>query len=157
MTDPLRLKLTVNGRETAVDAAPEESLVFVIRERLGLTGTKISCDVQVCGACTVLLDDLPVSACTLLAYEADGRSLTTVEGLAADATALSPIQKAFLDQNAFQCGFCTSGMLLAAESYLRTGADLEGGDALLEHLGGNICRCTGYIPIVAAVIQAGSS
>jgi aerobic-type carbon monoxide dehydrogenase small subunit (CoxS/CutS family) len=152
VTGPLRF--TVNGREETVDTAPEETLAFVLRERLRLTGTKVSCDVQVCGSCTVLVDDLPVSACTYLAYEARGRSVTTVEGLAG-ASGLSPLQRAFLEENAFQCGFCTSGMLMAAEAYVRDGSDADGGDAeILEHLSGNICRCTGYIPIVAAVLEA---
>lgn len=159
MTEGLasQLELTVNGRAESVTAASEETLAFVLRERLRLTGTKISCDVQVCGACTVLVDDLPISSCTFLAYEASHRSVTTVEGLADGAGGLSRLQREFLESNALQCGFCTGGMLIAAEAYLRNGPDTDDDDeALLEHLAGNICRCTGYIPIVAAVLRAGA-
>jgi carbon-monoxide dehydrogenase small subunit len=151
------LELTVNGRAVSVRAEPHEPLAYVLRERLQLTGTKVSCDVQVCGACTVLLDGLPVSSCTLLAYEARGRTVLTIEGLAGGEETLTPLQRAFLDDNAFQCGFCTSGMLLAAHAYLAEPRDATGSDSdedLLEYLGGNICRCTGYVPIVAAVLRA---
>jgi carbon-monoxide dehydrogenase small subunit len=148
------LGLTVNGKAVSVPTEPNEPLAYVLRERLGLTGTKVSCDVQVCGACTVLVDGLPVSSCTYLAYEAGDRTVLTIEGLADGEEALHPLQRAFIEDNAFQCGFCTSGMLLAAHAYLaddeRDGSDED----LMEYLGGNICRCTGYVPIVAAVLRA---
>jgi aerobic-type carbon monoxide dehydrogenase small subunit (CoxS/CutS family) len=147
------LGMTVNGQPVAVEAEPNEALAYVIRERLRLTGTKVSCDVQVCGSCTVLVDGLPVSSCTYLAYEARGREVVTVEGLAGGEGELSPLQRAFIEDNAFQCGYCTGGMLLAAEAYLRDGADGTEEDGLFESLAGNICRCTGYVPIVAAVLR----
>jgi aerobic-type carbon monoxide dehydrogenase small subunit (CoxS/CutS family) len=149
--------MTVNGQAVAVEAEANEALAYVIRERLRLTGTKVSCDVQVCGSCTVLVDDLAVSSCTYLAYEARGRQVTTVEGLAGAGGEMSPLQRAFIEDNAFQCGYCTGGMLLAAEAWLRNGGDAPGADpddGLLETLAGNICRCTGYVPILAAVLKA---
>jgi carbon-monoxide dehydrogenase small subunit len=148
---PLRTR--INGREYALDVEPRESLAEVLRDRLHLTGTKVSCDVQVCGACTVLLDGLPVSACTLLAYETRDREVVTVEGLAGPSGELHPLQKAFIAENAFQCGFCTPGMLLAAKSLLDRqpqASDVE----IMEYMEGNICRCTGYKPIVAAIRRA---
>ncbi len=149
----MELEMELNGRTTAVEIRPCETLAEVLRERLDLTGTKVSCDVQVCGACTVLLDGLPVSACTTLAYEARGRSVTTIEGLVGKDGDLHPIQQAFLDEFAFQCGFCTPGMILATKTLLdeRPAATEE---EIIEHLDGNICRCTGYLPIVRAVRRA---
>jgi aerobic-type carbon monoxide dehydrogenase small subunit (CoxS/CutS family) len=113
----IQISLKVNGRPYDLTIEPRETLLEVLRNRLGLTGTKLSCDVQVCGACTVLLDDLPVSACTLLAYEARGREVLTIEGLA-DGDRLHPLQQAFIDHAALQCGSCTPGMILAAKSLL---------------------------------------
>jgi len=147
------LQMRVNGHEVTVAAEPSEALAYVLRERLRLTGTKVSCDVQVCGACTVLVDGLPVSSCTFLAYEARGREVLTVEGLANDENGLDPVQRAFIEDNAFQCGFCTGGMLLAAHAWLRDERSEETSEGLLEYLGGNICRCTGYVPIVAAILR----
>jgi carbon-monoxide dehydrogenase small subunit len=147
------LELVVNGAAVSVRAEPHEPLAYLLRERLRLTGTKVSCDVQVCGACTVLVDGLPVSACTFLAYEARGREVLTVEGLGEAEGGLDPLQRAFIEENAFQCGFCTSGMLLAGHAFLRDLAVDTSDDDLLEYLGGNICRCTGYLPIVAAVLR----
>src|ERR1041384_6174772 len=114
----LNLKFTLNGKAVEVDCEAEETLAEVLRDRLNLTGTKISCEVQVCGACTVLVDGLPVSSCTYLAYEARGREVLTIEGLAPGEGELHPLQQAFIDENAFQCGFCTPGMILAAKSLL---------------------------------------
>src|SRR5690348_12915935 len=114
----IALRMHINGREYSLDIEPQESLAEVLRDRLHLTGTKVSCDVQVCGACTVLLNNLPVSACTLLAYEVRGRQVLTIEGLADPSGELHPLQKAFIEENAFQCGFCTPGILLAAKSLL---------------------------------------
>ena len=112
-----QVSVSVNGVRHELLVEPRELLVYVLRERLGLTGLKISCDVQVCGACTVLVDGLAVSACTYLAVDADGRSVTTVEGLTTDGE-LSALQQAFIDEAAFQCGFCTPGMVVAATALL---------------------------------------
>jgi carbon-monoxide dehydrogenase small subunit len=157
MADPavplIGLAMTVNGSPVEVEVAPWEALAHTLRTRLGLTGTKVSCDVQACGACTVLVDGLPRSACTFLAYEARGRDVLTVEGLARSEDELDPVQRGFLDESAFQCGFCTSGMLLAARAFIDTEPDAD--DAtLIEHMSGNLCRCTGYLSIVAAILRA---
>lgn len=149
----IRLRTRLNGREIELTIEPQETLAEVLRERLHQTGTKVSCDVQVCGACTVLLDGLPVSACTLLAYEARDRDVLTIEGLADSTGHLHPLQEAFIAENGFQCGFCTPGMILAAKSLLEhhpTATD----DEIIEYMDGNICRCTGYRPIVAAIRRA---
>ena len=114
----MKLSFNLNGRPVETEYEHQETLAEVLRERMNLTGTKISCEVQVCGACTVLVDGLPVSSCTLLAYEARGRSVVTIEGLAKPDGALHPIQQAFIDEFAFQCGFCTPGMILAAKALL---------------------------------------
>ena len=143
------LRTRVNGRPVEVVIQPQETLAEVLRERLHLTGTKVSCDVQVCGACTVLLDGLPVSACTLLAYETRERDVLTIEGLS-HGEELHPLQRAFIDENGFQCGFCTPGMILAAKSLLETKPDASEGE-IRAYMDGNICRCTGYKPILAAI------
>jgi aerobic carbon-monoxide dehydrogenase small subunit len=149
----IALRTRINGRDYALDVEPRESLAEVLRDRLHLTGTKVSCDVQVCGACTVLVDGLPVSACTLLAYEARGREVLTVEGLARPSGELHPLQKAFIAENAFQCGFCTPGMLLAAKSLLDRQPEATDPE-IIDYMDGNICRCTGYRPILAAIHRA---
>ncbi len=152
MPDAVAISLTVNGLAHQLDLEPRVTLADLLRERLGLTGLKVSCDVQVCGACTVLVDGLAVSACTYLAVDADGRAVATVEGLAREGQ-LSPLQQAFIDHAAFQCGYCTPGMLMAATALLienpsPTRAEVVAG------LEGNLCRCTGYVPIIEAVLQA---
>jgi carbon-monoxide dehydrogenase small subunit len=147
------LHTRINGREFALEIEPQESLAEVLRDRLHLTGTKVSCDVQVCGACTVLVDGLPVSACTLLAYEVRDREVLTVEGLAGPSGELHPLQRAFIEANAFQCGFCTPGMLLAAKSLLDRQPHATDAE-IIEYMEGNICRCTGYRPIVNAIRRA---
>jgi carbon-monoxide dehydrogenase small subunit len=146
------VSLSVNGEWHEVPVRPRLTLVEVIREAIGLTGTKASCESGTCGACTVLLDGRPVLACLTLAIECDGRLVTTVEGLA-DGEKLSPIQEAFLDQGAVQCGFCTSGMLMSATALLRDHAKPTR-EAINKALEGNLCRCTGYNAIVDAVLQA---
>ena len=155
-TSPATFRLTtrVNGRPVDLVIQPQETLAEVLRERLQLTGTKVSCDVQVCGACTVLVDGLPVSACTLLAYETRGRDVLTIEGLA-DRTAdhLHPLQQAFVDENGFQCGFCTPGMIMAARSLLDASPDASE-EEIRAYMDGNICRCTGYRPILEAIRRA---
>lgn len=146
------LKARFNGHPREVQIEPRETLAEVLRERLHLTGTKVSCDVQVCGACTVLVDGLPVSACTYLAYEARDRDVMTIEGLAAPDE-LHPLQQAFITENGFQCGFCTPGMLLAAKSLLDHNLAATETE-ILDYMEGNLCRCTGYRPIVAAIQRA---
>jgi len=152
MSATIAIKLKVNGSPVELDIEPREMLLDVVRDRLGLTGAKRSCDLQVCGACTILLDGEPVSACCTLAYEADGRSLETIEGLATGSQ-LHPIQAAFIDNAALQCGFCTAGMILTAKALLAENPDPT--DAEITHyLAGNLCRCTGYWNIVTAVSDA---
>ena len=148
----LTIQTTVNGRAVTLRTPPETLLLDALREELGLTGSKRSCDVQVCGACTVLLDGLPVSACSVLAYEARGRAVLTIEGLA-EGDRLHPVQDAFLAQRAFQCGFCTPGMILAVVALLGEAPDATREEAR-EFLRGNICRCTGYVSILDAVTTA---
>jgi len=147
------LACTVNGRAVAVDVAPHRLLLDVLRDRLGLKGAKRSCDIQVCGACTVLVDGAPVSACTYLAVEADGRDITTVEGLAAGAR-LDPLQQSFVDHGAVQCGFCTSGMLMAAKSLLAEDPAPTRA-RVVQYLRGNLCRCTGYQKLIDAIVACG--
>jgi aerobic-type carbon monoxide dehydrogenase small subunit (CoxS/CutS family) len=149
---PITLEMTVNGQPVALALEPRAILLDVLRDRLGLTGAKRSCDMQVCGACTVLVDGRPVSSCCTLAYEAAGRAVETIEGLAGP-DGLHPIQQAFVDNAAIQCGFCTPGFVLTAKALLAdtprpTRAEIE------EGLGGNLCRCTGYWNILAAVEDA---
>ena len=146
----MRLSLTVNGSARAVDGIWEgESLLYVLRERLGLPGAKNACEQGECGSCSVYLDDLLVCACLVLARQADGRRVTTVEGLAA-GDELHPLQRAFVDAGAVQCGFCTPGLIVAAHDLLArvpAPADAE----IREALAGNLCRCTGYEKILDAV------
>lgn len=150
----MTIEVTVNGRGRVLEVEPRETLAEVLRHRLGLTGTKVSCDAQVCGACTVLLDGLPVSSCTLLAPDADGRSVETIEGLADPGTGrLSPLQQAFVDHAAFQCGFCTPGFLVTATALLRE-EPRPTRERIVDALDGNVCRCTGYASIIDAVLDA---
>jgi CO/xanthine dehydrogenase Mo-binding subunit/aerobic-type carbon monoxide dehydrogenase small subunit (CoxS/CutS family) len=152
---PLPVHLAVNGRHHNLEVHPHELLLDVLRDRLDLKGAKRSCDSQVCGACTVLVDGLPVSACTYLAVEADGRSVLTVEGLA-DGEALHPLQRAFAERAAVQCGFCTPGMLLTASALLHDNPAPTRED-VLHALRGSLCRCTGYRKIVEAILAVTSS
>ncbi len=149
------LKLTVNGVPYDVHIEPDRSLLSVLRNELGLTGTKEGCDDSECGACMVLLDGRPLNSCSYLAVQSSGREITTVEGLS-DGDELSPLQQAFLDEGGVQCGFCTPGMLISATALIRENAaptDEEIGQAL----GGNLCRCTGYHGIVRAVKAAAAA
>ncbi|OGA37531.1 MAG: (2Fe-2S)-binding protein [Betaproteobacteria bacterium RIFCSPLOWO2_12_FULL_65_110] len=146
------ISLCVNGEWREVAVKPRNMLVEVIRDSLGLTGTKASCESGTCGACTVLLESRPVLGCITLAVECDGKRVQTVEGLA-DGEKLSPIQEAFLDQGAVQCGFCTPGMLMSATALLERNPKPTRQD-INKALEGNLCRCTGYNSIVAAVLQA---
>ncbi len=148
----LRIHLEVNGQPVEATIEPRELLLDFLRDRLGLTGAKRSCDVQVCGTCTVLLDGRPVSACCTLAYEARDQELLTIEGLA-KGDELHPLQQSFIDQTALQCGFCTPGMILTAKSLLED-IPHPTTEQLQRYLKGNLCRCTGYWNILKAVEQA---
>ncbi len=149
------VRLVVNGSERDVDAPAHALLLDVLRDGLDLKGAKRSCDTEVCGACTVLVDGLAVSACTYLAVEADGRSVLTVEGLA-DGESLDPLQRAFVDCGAVQCGFCTAGMLVTARALLDENP-APTHDDVLHYLRGSLCRCTGYRKIVEAILAAADS
>ena len=145
----IHIGMKVNGQSVEATIEPRELLLDFLRDRLGLTGAKRSCDVQVCGTCTVLLDGRPVSACCTLAYEAHDRELLTIEGLA-DGDELHPVQQSFVEQSALQCGFCTPGMILTAKSLLEeiphpTRRQMQ------RYLKGNLCRCTGYWSVLEAV------
>ncbi len=146
------VNFTVNGIRHEIDVEPHEILLDVVRNRLGLTGTKRSCDVQVCGTCTVLLDGRPVSSCTLLAIEARDREILTIEGLAQDGK-LHPLQQAFIEYGGFQCGFCTPGMILTAKTLLEENASPTEED-IIQFMQGNICRCTGYKKIIESIMEA---
>jgi carbon-monoxide dehydrogenase small subunit len=143
------IALTVNGERRDVEIEPRELLIDVLRDRFGLKGTKRSCDVQVCGACTVLLDGLPASSCSTLAADAEGRDVLTIEGVTSDGK-LDPVQRAFVEHGALQCGFCTPGFVLAVKALLRLNA-APSEEEIRHFLRGNICRCTGYIKILEAV------
>jgi aerobic-type carbon monoxide dehydrogenase small subunit (CoxS/CutS family) len=147
----MRLELTLNGRTVSDEIEPQELLLDYLRDRRGLTGAKRSCEVQVCGACTVLLNGEPVSACCTLAAEVDGREVLTIEGLASSPE-FERLERAFTEHAALQCGFCTPGILLTTRALLDSGelADADG-DAIRRALAGNLCRCTGYRGIVEAV------
>jgi aerobic-type carbon monoxide dehydrogenase small subunit (CoxS/CutS family) len=145
--------LTVNGVGYPVEVEPWRSLLSVLREEVGLTGSKEGCDDSECGACMVLLDGRPVNSCSYLALQADGREVTTIEGLAAPDGELHPLQRAFLDQGGVQCGFCTPGMLISAKALLDENPTPSEEEIRLA-LSGNLCRCTGYSGIVRAVQSA---
>jgi aerobic-type carbon monoxide dehydrogenase small subunit (CoxS/CutS family) len=147
----VRIELEINGRPYAGDVEPRTLLSDFIRHEAGLTGTHVGCEHGVCGACTIQIDGETVRSCLMLAAQADGRSLLTVEGLA-DGDALHPLQQAFHEHHALQCGFCTPGFLLAAEALLRERPDPTERE-VREALAGNLCRCTGYEGIVAAVLE----
>lgn len=156
MTDGLKivpLKFRLNGKPVEVDCEAEETLAEVLRNRLNLNGTKVSCEVQVCGACTVLVEGLPVSACTQLAYEVRDKNVLTIEGLENPDGMLHPVQQAFIDDFAFQCGFCTPGMIMSAKALLDENPEPTY-EEIIHHMDGNICRCTGYVSIVKAIQRA---
>ena len=146
------LRLTVNGRRHELAVPAHALLLDVLRDQLDLKGAKRSCDMQVCGACTVLVDGMAVSSCTYLAVEADGRDVLTVEGLA-EGERLAPLQRAFLEHGAVQWGFCTSGMLLMATALLGENPSPTRDD-VVRYLRGSLCRCTGYVKLIDAVIAA---
>jgi aerobic carbon-monoxide dehydrogenase small subunit len=146
------ITVTVNGEERIAEVEPRLLLVHFLREKLRLTGTHIGCDTTHCGACTVLVEGTPVKSCTMLAVQADGQQITTVEGLLT-AGALHPIQAAFKEEHGLQCGFCTPGMMLTSIALLKDNPD-PSDDDIRWALSGNICRCTGYMNIVKAVKTA---
>jgi carbon-monoxide dehydrogenase small subunit len=150
-----RVSIEVNGEEHALELAPRELLVYVLRERLGLTGTNVGCDTSSCGACTVLLDGESVKSCTLLGVQADGREITTIEGLATNGS-LHPVQEAFREQHGLQCGYCTPGFVMATVSLLREIPN-PSEEEIRHGLEGNLCRCTGYHNIVRAVQVAAAA
>jgi aerobic carbon-monoxide dehydrogenase small subunit len=147
-----QVSITVNGAEHILGLEPRELLVYVLRERLGLTGTNVGCDTSSCGACTVLLDGESVKSCTLLGVQADGREITTIEGLATNGT-MHPVQEAFHEQHGLQCGYCTPGFIMAAVSLLAETPN-PSEEEIRHALEGNLCRCTGYHNIVRAVQTA---
>ena len=146
------IALTVNGTQHELEVEPRDLLVHVLRERLALTGTNVGCDTSSCGACTVLLDGVPVKSCTILGVQADGADIMTIEGLASNGE-LHPVQQAFHDHHALQCGYCTPGMVMAAVSLIESG-EAKSRDAIRHGLEGNLCRCTGYHNIVEAIAAA---
>jgi aerobic-type carbon monoxide dehydrogenase small subunit (CoxS/CutS family) len=148
----VRITVELNGREYEGDVEPRTLLSDFIRHGAGLTGTKVGCEQGVCGACTVQLDGEPVRSCLMLAVQANGRSLTTIEGLTGEGD-LHPLQRAFHEAHGLQCGFCTPGFLMSMEAYLGEHPDAEQ-EELREALAGNICRCTGYLGIIEAVEHA---
>ncbi len=146
------ISVTVNGQSHTRDVEPRMLLVDFIRESLGLTGTNIACDTSQCGACTIHMDGMSVKSCTVLAVQADGSNITTIEGLA-NGDQLHAMQQAFWDQHGLQCGFCTPGMIMAASKLVQNNPNIS--EAEIRHgLEGNMCRCTGYQNIVNAVAQA---
>ena len=153
MADKREIALSVNGRTMSGLAEPRLTLADFLREELGLTGTHLGCEHGVCGACTILLDGRTVRSCLMLAVQAEGHELTTVEGLAAPDGALHPIQAAFSAKHGLQCGFCTPGFLMTAHELLADNPDPDD-DEIRRHLSGNLCRCTGYQNIVEAVRYA---
>ena len=151
----MKVTLKVNGAEHTGDVEPRVLLVDFIRTNLRLTGTHIGCDTSGCGACTVLVDGTPLKSCTLLAVQVSGRSITTVEGLAAGA-GMSPIQTGFHEEHGLQCGFCTPGMMLTSSALLARNPDPSEAE-IRQAISGNLCRCTGYVNIVKSVQHAASA
>jgi carbon-monoxide dehydrogenase small subunit len=149
----IHLALTVNGEEHEVSFPPHATLLEVLRENLGLTGTKHGCELGECGACAVLVDGRPVLSCLVLALECDGRAVQTIEGVAGDTAELHPLQAAFADLGGSQCGYCTPGMVLTAKALLDEVPEPTR-DEIAEALSGNLCRCTGYLQIFDAVEKA---
>lgn len=147
-----RIELMVNGRHRSVNVKPNELLINVLRNDLHLTGTKYGCGIGECGACTVLLDGKPVLACLMLAVSAEGKTITTIEGIGEEK--LDPVQEAFIDHGAIQCGFCTPGMVVTAKALLEENPQPTE-DEIKDYIRGNICRCTGYAGIIKAVQSCG--
>jgi carbon-monoxide dehydrogenase small subunit len=147
------VELSINGDQYRIAVRPNEFLADVLRSKLDLTGTKTACDMGVCGSCTVLLDGLPVSSCLTLAVDAEGKEITTIEGLESADGELHPVQESFLDKGAVQCGFCTAGMVMTTKGFLDKNPNPTEKE-IRQTISGNICRCTGYTKIVEAVEDA---
>ena len=145
------IKLIVNGLENTIETESNKTLLWVLRRKLGLTGTKTACERGDCGLCTVLLDGTPVKSCLILAVEANGHKITTIEGIAKDGV-LSPVQRKFIEHGALQCGFCTPAAVLAAEALLKRNPSPTREDAV-EAIEGVLCRCTGYRQIIDAILD----
>ena len=152
----MQVTMTVNGTEVTRDVEPRLLLVHFLRETLGLTGTHIGCETTICGACTVHVDGRAVKSCTMFAVQADGREVTTIEGLAPDAEHLHPVQTGFWEEHGLQCGYCTPGMIMSAADLLSRNPD-PSEEEIRHGLEGNLCRCTGYHNIVKAVQSAASA
>jgi aerobic carbon-monoxide dehydrogenase small subunit len=152
MSTPVQVRLHVNGEQHELDVEPRTLLVHALRDRLGLTGTHVGCDTSNCGACTIHLDGRAVKSCTVLAVQADGAEITTIEGLAS-GDELHPLQEAFWNDHGLQCGYCTPGMIMAAAALLADNPSPTE-DEVRHGLEGNLCRCTGYHNIVKAVLDA---
>jgi len=152
MADPVHVTVTVNGERHAAEIEPRTLLVYFLRETLGLTGTHVGCDTSNCGACTVHLDGEAVKSCTVLAVQADGSEVRTIEGMSQGGT-LHPLQEAFWAEHGLQCGYCTPGMIMASADLLERNPDPSEHE-VREALAGNLCRCTGYHNIVKAVLAA---
>jgi carbon-monoxide dehydrogenase small subunit len=148
----IQVKTRVNGIDYEFEVEPRETLLELIRNRLGLKGAQLSCDMEVCGACTVLMNGMPISSCTTLAIAARGKDILTIEGLAPEEK-LHPLQEAFLEKGGVQCGFCTPGMILTAKSLLDVNPSPTP-DEIISYMEGNLCRCTGYKMIVEAITAA---
>ena len=151
----MKIEITVNGRKRQFDVEPNKLLLNLVRDELHLTGTKYGCGIGECGACTVHLDGEAVLACMILAVDADGRHVDTIEGVAVDGD-LDPVQESYIEEGAIQCGFCTPGMVMAAKALVDANPDPTDDD-IKTALGGNLCRCTGYTQIVDSVRQAARS
>lgn len=152
MLDSLAITFTLNGARTSIDVSCTHTLAKVLREQLGLIGTKLSCEQGECGACTVIVDGKAVNSCIVLAVEVDGCEVLTIEGLAQDGE-LDPIQAAFLEEGAVQCGYCTAGMIMSTKALLMENPDPTGPE-IREALAGNLCRCTGFMRIFESVVAA---
>jgi carbon-monoxide dehydrogenase small subunit len=152
MTATMHVAVTVNGRRHEADVEPRRLLVHMLREDFGLTGTHVGCDSSTCGACTISVDGRSAKSCTMLAVQADGCEITTIEGMEQGGT-LHPLQQAFWDQHGLQCGFCTPGMIMQASWLLKENPDPTD-DEIRHGIAGNLCRCTGYVNIVKAIDQA---
>ncbi|MDN4594178.1 (2Fe-2S)-binding protein [Polycladomyces subterraneus] len=150
----MKIRVRVNGQTYESDVEPRKLLVYYLRDDLGLTGTHVGCDTTSCGACTVLLDGKAVKSCTVLAVQADGRDVTTVEGLEQDGE-LHPLQTAFWEEHGLQCGYCTPGMLMSGYALLQSNPD-PSEEEIRKGISGNLCRCTGYMNIVKAIRSAAS-
>ena len=148
----MEIEITINGRKRRFDVEPNKLLLNLVRDELYLTGTKYGCGIGECGACTVHMDGQAVLACMVLAVDADGRSVTTIEGVA-DGDKLDPVQEAYIEEGAIQCGFCTPGFIMSTKALLKENPDPSEGE-IREYLKGNYCRCTGYVNIIKAVQSA---